>query len=173
MAVSAVISVLLALVCMGLIKEHHGWHSLARCSTVGWSKRERREQYSTDGSAGICRGAGRSDLMASCVSNLSSWRIAREGEGWVSERSGSILLPAHALGWFTRLALASIQISTCLIQGCSGRAFASMDGSLVMLCVIYTVRYALSVTVTRCKPDPTPCFDIDALQRVTRSTRRL
>lgn len=85
---------------------------------------------------------------------------------------GSILLPAHALGWVTR---AGFGIDTHLHLSDSGllwEDFASMDGLPVMLCVIHTVRYALSTNAARAELHPTP-LDIDARQRVTLPARRV
>ena len=119
LAVSGIISILLALVRMGLIASVQGWESLERWSIVGWSKMERHEQPVWRISGEHVPAQEDFSLMALCISYP---LITAHSEGRLGMGIGALVesCSMHLLldgfhGW-----LCLVRISTCLIRDCMG-----------------------------------------------------
>ena len=99
LAVSAIISVVLAFVHLGLVRSVQGGvHSQDGQLWAGqrWSDMNNMYGWLAENT---CRGAGRLHSMALCISYLSPRRIAKEGLGMGMKGSGSMLLHVRIFGW--------------------------------------------------------------------------
>ena len=132
LAVSAIISVVLAFAHVGLVKSVKGGVHSQEWSTVGRSKMERHEQYVWMVSGEHMSWRRKTSLDGS-LHFLSFPTAHSEGGLGIGMRgSGWVLLHVRAFGWVSRLALASFISQLVWSKAFTGGTFASADRSPVM-----------------------------------------